>query len=126
MLLRDPAVGDELPFPFLFRGTRYLPAVEPTVPRDGGRPLMVIGYGLPSGQFGLEFRVVAADGREIEGTVIAYLDRQQGDAGSPDILALEIRPANLDPGVYTIQVALGAVAGWTSGTRFRVVDSTGS
>jgi len=126
MLLRDPAVGDELPFPYLFQGTRYLPAVEPTVPRDGSRPLMVIGYGLPSGQFGLELRVVAADGQEVEGAVISFLGRQQGDAGSPDILALEVRPTELDPGVYTIQVALGAVAGWTPGTRFRVVESAGS
>jgi len=113
-------------YPFVFQKAHFVPATVPSVEREGSRPLMVMGYGLPQSEFGLRVRVLDAEGKQVDGVRAVFAGRQEGEAGTPDILAIDLRPGPLAPGTYALEVGLPGVAGWSASARFRVVEPTGS
>lgn len=122
ILIREKAGAGAVPYPFVVgEGQEFFPLIEPTLVELKKRKLVLFGYGLRSGDSGLELRLENAAGEVIEGR-LKLVSAAPTEPDGLDRVYLTFDPQGLAPGDYRIFASLRDAAGQLQGqTQLRVV-----
>ncbi len=115
LLVREPAVGDRVTYPFLWKSEPFVPAVLPSVLRDQSAEWVLVAYG-----FGEEALTV-------NGRVVASTEQQESSQGHLELLEVEVGrgrsllrgrfdPLNLAPGDYQLEITVRQESGGVAAT----------
>ncbi len=107
LLAREQPRGEykQAPYPFMMAGNPYIPASRPELPPGEETQLALVGYSLGEGKVEAQARVLGRDGREVGPATIQVLKRE---AGQPARLVANVKPPQLQPGEYRLEVKLSA------------------
>ena len=122
ILIREKAGEGAVPYPFVVgEGQEFFPLIEPTLVELKKRNLVLFGYGLRSGNSGLELRLENAAGEAIDGR-LKLVSAAPTEPDGLDRLYLTFDPQGLAPGNYRILAGLRDGGGQLQGqTQLRVV-----
>ncbi len=93
-------------YPFTVKGEPYIPAAVPNLDAQEEARLCLVAYNLGEGNLRLEGTIVAEDGTIIEADVLALQERTITGIQGLDKLLATFNPNGLEPGEYTLRVAL--------------------
>jgi VWFA-related protein len=124
MTREAPREGDrQVDFPFLLSDQPFIPASRPVLSPGQDAQLSLVAFNLGTGEVQAAARVLDGEGKDLGPAALTLVDRERGGAASPDRLTATVRPPQLPPGAYLLQVTLtDATSGQsrTSGIHFAV------
>ncbi len=108
----SPAAGS---YPFISRGTSFIPAADPVLDRTGESALSLYVYNAPAGdEFDVRGEVRGKTGVRLGPAAISKVSSSR-DAGGPLNLLCSFRPEKLEKGSYTLWVGIKDRATGTEG-----------
>lgn len=93
-------------YPFTVKGEPYIPAALPNLKERQEAQLCLVAYNLGEGDLRLDGSIVAPDGTVMEVDVLSLQERTITGIQGLDKLLATFKPNGLEPGEYTLQVAL--------------------
>lgn len=96
-------------YPFTVNGEPYVPSAVPLLPLSGnsaGAELCLVGYNLGAGELTLQATLTDAAGVTVAGGALGLRERTVTGIPGLDKLVAAFRPTGLEPGDYTLRVAV--------------------
>ena len=93
-------------YPFTVKGEPYIPAALPNLDARQEAKICLVAYNLGEGDLRLDGTIVAEDGTVLEADVLALQERTITGIQGLDKLLATFNPNGLEPGEYTLKVAL--------------------
>ncbi len=93
-------------YPFTVKGEPYIPAAVPNLQASQEARLCLVAYNLGEGNLRLDGTILAEDGTIVDVDALALQERTITGIEGLDKLLATFRPDGLEPGEYTLRVAL--------------------
>jgi VWFA-related protein len=113
----NPGGGAPPAYPFVARKQPFYPAARPALAEGKEAPLALIGYDLGAAAVQTAARILDGDGKEVAAGGVRVLQREVGTDGAPDVLLAAFRPPRLPPGIYVLEVSVGAAGAAPAASR---------
>ncbi len=113
----NPGGGAPPAYPFMARKQPFYPAARPSLAEGKETPLALIGYDLGAAAVQTGARILDADGKQVATGGVRVVQREAGADGAPDVLLAAFRPPRLPPGVYVLEVSVGAAGAAPAASR---------
>ncbi len=99
-------------YPFTVNGEPYVPSAVPLLPLsadsngENGAELCLVGYNLAPGELTLQAALIDAEGETVAGGALSLRERTVTGIPGLDKLVAAFQPTGLEPGDYTLRVAV--------------------
>ncbi len=96
-------------YPFTVNGEPYVPSAVPLLPLSGdsdGAELCLVGYNLGTGELTLQATLTGPEGETVTGGALRLRERTVTGIPGLDKLVAAFEPTGLEPGDYTLRVAV--------------------
>ncbi len=101
---QDQTYQRNIVYPFTVNGDPYIPAAGPSLRNSDQAQLCLVAYNLDGGMVDLSARILAEDGRPVEGGRLSLVERTVTGIAGLDKLLATFSPSGLDAGRYTLMV----------------------